>query len=255
MLLNVAIFKRKLTALLTILVTLISVTSLPTNAVELKPFELELKAKRFSPFKMTLSGKTYLKQSENGIWDYRTYSSKGVAKLDESVSFLFENLKVKPLKYKSRTRVMFFKESKDIRYNYDKSNIDIRVDRKSSDFDISPLVYDPLSFQVQLMANLPFENESEIFPVFRYNRPVNYRFINEGIEILQTPMGNLKAIKLTQTKGNRKNESKSMWLAVDWNFAPIRFEAYKKGKLIDQIETISGKVAGEAIRGIEKETL
>ncbi len=219
------------------------------DLIELKPFELKLKAKKLSPVKVTLKGETSLSLDQNGQWQYQTNSEKGGIRIKESVDFLMDGSEVKPLKYSSENKFFFFKERKSIEYKYDNNQIKLAIDNKRKTFELMPSMFDPMSFQVELILNLPKTGLSEIYSVFRYNKPVKYQFSHSGIEWLNTPMGKLETLKLKQTKGNRKAEEKYMWLATNWNYVPVKFQNFKDGQLVDLIEATSGRVDGKVIKG------
>lgn len=62
-----------------------------------------------------------------------------------------------------------------------------------------------------------------------------------GEETLDTPIGNLKTIKLIQQRIDKRDRQLSVWLAVDKGNLPVKIERHKKGDISTlMIDSVSG---------------
>ena len=75
-----------------------------------------------------------------------------------------------------------------------------------------------LLFQIALTAPPPVDSESAVFTGKKVR---NYRYRVKGEEVLDTPMGALRALRMVRI-ADEDAERFEIWLAVDHDYLPIK---------------------------------
>ncbi|AJQ95898.1 protease II [Gynuella sunshinyii YC6258] len=228
---------------------IIILTASSAQAEGLTEFRMKLKAERFRPISVTMSGTQSLVKLPNENWQFQLMADGSWAGIEETSEFSVQQNQVLPVHFQSDSHFSFFSEKKEITFDRQNNKISITVDKDQRTLDLKAAVFDPHSYQIHL-ANQIREGKSDIeFQVIRYKRPLIYSYQVVGEEWLNTATGKLLTVKVRQVRGVDKKEDYFVWLAKDYGYIPIQFEHYKKDKIIDRIEMISGTFDGKPIQG------
>ncbi|WP_428240419.1 DUF3108 domain-containing protein [Gynuella sp.] len=228
-------------------VTLLAASSV--QAEDLTEFRMKLKAERFRPISVTMSGTQSLVKLPNENWQFQLLADGSWAGIEETSEFSIQQNKVLPVHFQSDSHFSFFSEKKEITFDHQNSKISIKVDKDQRTLDLKADVFDPHSYQIHLANQIREGKDNIEFRVIRYKRPLVYSYQVAGEEWLNTAAGKLLTVKVKQVRGVDKKEDYFVWLAKDYGYIPIQFEHYKKDKIIDRIKMISGTFDGNPIQG------
>jgi hypothetical protein len=106
---------------------------------------------------------------------------------------------------------------------------------------LSPGAVDPLSLHLLVMSNLQRGVQLEQYTMINKTEIKQYAAQYQGGETLQTPLGKLQVLRVSQSRAGSNRET-VFWFAVDFNYLPVQIAQYKKGKeqlrmLINNVRT------------------
>jgi len=121
------------------------------------------------------------------------------------------------------------KKERDVVVHFDwkTQQITNRVNESTWHMQIQPGIQDKLLYQLTIMSDLKSENLPESYAIADGGKIKQYSFERIGDEILKTPLGEFKTIKLSLNKSNKKQEN-FLWCAYDLNFLPIKVTSTEK---------------------------
>jgi len=238
------VYKKTSNLLIGLLLVLLTSVS---YSYELKPFSLNLDAKKFSRVNISLGGSLTLINQRNDQWEYSVQTLSSLIKLAETSEFIWSKNKVSPLKYTSYSRIAFVKQVDTT--NFDDKSEKIVVTRKKNKkaYPYNANIMDPNSFQIKMMQELTEGKTHFSYLVQEIGRQVTYHFQVLKSENLKTPMGNMKVLKLEQVWDKETNKEKYYWVSEEYGFIPLLIESYKNGKIESRIRVTGGSYDGKAI--------
>ncbi|GGX65341.1 DUF3108 domain-containing protein [Saccharospirillum salsuginis] len=217
-----------------------------TQAAELVPFTAELEAIRYGAIDLSTEGTLRLRR-DGSDWHYRLATDGRTVSLKEEVWLSVDGNQLLPLRYEFESKLFWVKNTKSLRFDHSENRVTGRVDKDRIDTRFEPPLYDAIGYQLELQQQL-IDGEREIsFDVFRHKRPDRMAFRVIGEEMLDLPTGEVYTWIVEQTDPIGKNERKLIWVAPDLNFVPLRFGRYEKGKLKEEIRTLSLSLDGQRI--------
>ncbi len=116
---------------------------------------------------------------------------------------------------------------------------------------LAPDVYDKLSYQAQMQANVcadPDHYAGENFTVVDYKKLKTYRVELVGRDVQKTPVGLLNTIHLKQFRPDKRDgKDTQIWLAADWNCFLVRLDQYDRDDLYS-LKLVKAKVNGVEVK-------
>lgn len=232
---------------LLIITLLLGLGSSVARADTLIPFTAELEAIRHGAIDLSTTGTLALRRDDDSQWHYRLKTDGRTVSLLEEVWFSVENDRVKPQRYQFESRLFWSKNTKNLTFDHQRNRVTGTVDKESVSTGFEPPLYDAIGYQVVLQQRLA-EGERDIrFNVFRHKRVDSMSFRVIGEERLSLPGGDVYTWIVEQTDPVGRNERKLIWVAPELNFIPLRFGRYEKGKLKEEIRTLSLQQNGQTI--------
>lgn len=133
------------------------------------------------------------------------------------------------------------KKDKTYQANFDKESRKLTLHSSKGDKQVALLdgAQDLLSFMYQFMFEAPMQNMQLAITNGRKLDVYDYSF--EGEEIVNTKMGDIKTIHLLRTSG--ENEKDELWLAVDYQYVPVKIRKTDKDNKIYELLATSLKTA------------
>ncbi|MGK0441600.1 MAG: hypothetical protein ACJA0N_001400 [Pseudohongiellaceae bacterium] len=153
----------------------------------------------------------------------------------ESLNYHYKN----PLSSKRNSSLKFDWANNNVQDSHNKGTI----------LNLKNNSYDKLSFQLQLRMDLIQQGQhfkSKQYHVVDKDRFKTYRVERVSEELIVTPAGTFKAIKLKQYRPG-KNKHTFIWMAKDWQYIILRLERFKKGNREHSLELLEMKINGKAI--------
>jgi len=106
--------------------------------------------------------------------------------------------------------------------------------------DARPGLLDKLSYQLAIMSDLQAGKRLLEYELVDETEVKTYRFAAVGEEVLETPIGKLKTLKLERTN-EKPNRSTTVWCASALRYLPVRLDKRKNGATDTAfIESLSG---------------
>ncbi|MEY3220485.1 MAG: hypothetical protein RIT27_1842 [Pseudomonadota bacterium] len=146
--------------------------------------------------------------------------------IEENSQFLFENQQLKPLlyEYKHLDNNRNPKKYKKVVFNWAENTAQSIENKKQWALSLQPSTVDFLLSQIALMQSLGIgKRGDQNYFIADEDEIKAYTIQFEKEEILETPLGKLKALKFIRRAKNPQRYS-SLWCAVDLKFLPIRIE-------------------------------
>jgi hypothetical protein len=210
------------------------VTSADTPNVEISDYRAEVKAIRYGTIDLKAKGELVFELTESGLWSLQIDVSGGPLKSHErSVGELADN-EFRPLTFERDTKFLLIKEK--IRWNFDWENNKVtgKIKKKEYEHELTELIHDPISFQVAMRQAFLNGKTSYETPYLRYSRPDPLAFEVIGEELLSINGNRVHTLIVKQTKPEKKDERKLIWVAPEYEYVPLRFATYKENKIKEE---------------------
>lgn len=109
---------------------------------------------------------------------------------------------------------------------------------------LAPNTQDLLSFQLAMMLDLQAGKRNFTYPIVDRKEMHDYRFKTVGHQVLRTPVGRLKTLKLVH-KDIQGEGSFEIWCAENYGFLPVRIERTDEDgdKVTMDLHSMPGKKA------------
>lgn len=185
-----------------------------------------------------------LKQSSPGQYVFESHvkATNFLARLFlkeiiERSTFSFEQDRAKPIQYEYTRR-----GSKNRQYlidfDWQNNQASDQSQEKTWTLDIPADTVDKHLYQLNVMFDMQNNPESLQYLVADRGRLKTYDIENQGVEMVETPLGELETIKLHRQSEKR---STTVWVAKAFNYLPVVVEQNEKGKKFKSvIKSING---------------
>lgn len=160
--------------------------------------------------------KRSLTKTTDGQWQFKDKISSLLASIDESSQLNITNNKVQPIDYNYLRKVLGKKKKRHIEFDW-KNNSAVNRDKKS--FPLKANTQNRLSYQLQLQLDLQQGKRGKFsYPVAKGDSIDTMKFVEVGTELVKTPMGNIKSIKLKLDRGANAKRETYIWFSLKHNF-------------------------------------
>lgn len=210
---------------LLLMILLLTAQSLTTSsllhAFELAPFTASY---RFN-IDNKLSGTAIrtLEKKAGDSWRYTFAANAPLATATETSDFRFNGSTVTPLSYEQNRKIFFIKKRNRVDFDWKKrTGTGTRGSDSSVIYALQAGTLDTLNLEIQIRRDLkdlgklagPYflASPKEIVPL---------PFVIEGEEILNTPLGKLKTLKVSRIHNDPKRHTR-FWLAKDFDYLPAK---------------------------------
>lgn len=205
--------------------------SLAVSAAEeptLKPFSASYEINWKSG--ISLSGNTVRKLStnENGDWNFESKASAMFASVFESTEFKWQNNQIIPLKYHFKQSVLGKKRVADVNFDWEQLKVTNTVENKPWKMPISEGVQDKLSYQLLLQQDLARGLEEFNYSVADGGKLKQYKFVFDGKEIIEAPIGSYETIRIKRLRDAKKNRETFIWFAPELDYQIIKLHQIEK---------------------------
>ncbi len=173
-------------------------------------------------------------QQEDGNYTFRSESKttgfialfKKIHILEQSTWNLIDSY-FTPLNYTYHHTKGKKKRDAEINFNWNKKQITNRVNESTWHMQTQKGIQDKLLYQLTIMSDLMSGQIPDSYAIADGGKIKNYSFERISDELLKTPLGEFKTIKLALHKRNKKQEN-YLWCAYDLNFLPIKVTSTEK---------------------------
>ena len=150
-------------------------------------------------------------------------------RIQEQASGHIRNGVIRPDQYQRRLDTG--RKSKPMQADFDwpAGQITARNDGEAATLSLSPGIVDPLSLQLMVMGDLKHGQLPNQYRLVEKIAIKTYQIRNLGEEILETPLGLLRTVRINQyTPG--KTRMTTLWIAPDQHYLVVRIAQEKNSK-------------------------
>jgi len=123
----------------------------------------------------------------------------------------------------------------DATFDWDNNSITHLYRGKESTDTFDTPVIDRLSATLLIMNALRQNFESMELQVFDTGRVKSVTFTNTGTEILETPLGQIHTLRVTNRSTTGGSRETTTWFAPELDYVPVRIEQRKRGELVARL--------------------
>lgn len=135
---------------------------------------------------------------------------------------------VTPLHYSYARRGLSKDRTAELSFDWKNKTVTNNVQKTSWQMDIAQRVQDKLSYQIQMQQDLLNGQKNFNYQIADGGHLKEYKFTTVGEEVLKTPLGDVKTVKIKRSRENDERVTYA-WLAKDWNYLLVRLQQEEKG--------------------------
>jgi len=126
----------------------------------------------------------------------------------------------------------------DASYNWDEKAISYSYRGVDTTENFSEPILDRLSVTLVIMNALRNGFEKAEMQVFDNGKVKPVAFINDGTEVLKTPLGNIDTIRVINRNAKGGSRETTTWFAPAFDYVPIKIEHRKRNELVARLSLI-----------------
>jgi hypothetical protein len=185
-----------------------------------------------APINMRVNGKLEMSLRDRGNGQYRMdYELKGlVGSVEARSKGIFQDDNLRPLRFQQKIKGI--KQSRtDMDFDWQQNTLAVSEDEESETLPLNERVVDPLSLHLLVMWDMQQNQTPRQYTLVSGVRLKDYRIIMEGEEILQTPVGDLRTLRVRSSRVKEGSDRVTkLWLAPELNYLPIQMVHENDGK-------------------------
>ncbi len=122
------------------------------------------------------------------------------------------------------------KKEKHLNFIFDWKTQHVNVANKEQthSFDVTDNTLDKLVYQLAIMADLADNKKQLSYSIAGKHKLKIYDIAILGEEIISTPLGKVKAIKLKRKRDEKQQRQTTLWCAPELNYLPVKIEHIEK---------------------------
>ena len=117
----------------------------------------------------------------------------------------------------------------ELKFRWQSTTVQARYNDEQATLNLSERVMDPLSLYLLVMRDLQRGHQAAEYTLVNRTRLRTYTVQHHGPEILKTPMGNLKTLKISRQRSGSRRKT-ILWFAQDLGYLPAQITQTRKGK-------------------------
>ncbi len=232
-----------------LLLILLALLALPTQAMEIKPFSASYTAD-WKQVPISGTAGHSLKALDSGRWELNFEASMLIASLNERSTFRIDNDVFLPLTYRfDRTGLG---KGKQVELDFDWTEKQILGNDRGTPVRISLNrgMLDKSTYQLALQHDIAAGQKSMSYQVVDGDEIEIYDFRVLGEERVRTKAGLVNATKVERVRDPTQSSRKTiMWFAKDWDYLLVRLHQVEKDGKEYQIMLKEGMVDGRPVEG------
>lgn len=221
--------------------------ALPASAQLPQPFNATYQAK-FKGFGVTATRS--LKARDDGQLELRFKADSMFAKINEFSHFNWlDNGQLQPQRYEYHRTGLGRDRHAQLSFDWAAQQVTNDVQDKAWKMALPAFAQDKLSYQLQLRHDLINGRQDLSYSIADGGRLKSYQFVVLGEEIVQTPLGKIKAVKVKRVRENSERQT-HIWLAIDWDYLIVRIHQTEKDGKDYEITLADAQVNGARVKGL-----
>jgi len=177
---------------------------------------------------ISLSGKAQrsLVKNDDGSYRLTTDASAMVASISESTLFKLIDDQIQPNHYRYQRKIFLKKRNVEVAFDWPNKKVKNTAGGSSWVMDIVPHTLDKQSVQLRLQLDLAtapvIEGKTYAYEVADGGLLKTYRFIADGEDIIETPLGNYKSVRIKRDRGENTERETWIWFAPELDYTIVR---------------------------------
>ncbi len=180
---------------------------------------------------ISLSGKAKrsLIKNQDGSYRLTTSASAMVASLKESSLFYVTDDQILPVHYRYHRKILNKKRDVEVAFEWPKLKVENTAGGSSWVMDIVPGTLDKQSVQMRLqldLAQIPAAPNSQpktySYDVADGGHLKTYSFTTDGEDVIETPLGRYKAIRIKRDRGEESERETWIWFAPELDYTIVK---------------------------------
>ena len=184
----------------------------------------------------------------NGVWKMQNNAHVLMVDVIERSTFTWQNDHLISQSYEF---INPLSQDRSLSLTFDWPNNSALNNGSKTTVQLTPGVFDKLSYQAQMQVNVcanPDKYAGENFTVVDRNKLKTYRVELVGRDVQKTPIGMLSTIHLKQFRPDKRDgKDTQIWLAADWHCLLVRLDQYEGNDIIS-LKLVSAKVNGVDVK-------
>lgn len=175
-----------------------------------------------------------------------------IGDLEQSSEFYWTGEEIQPELYHYQVSGVS-SDVESVSFNWEARKAISAEEDQSWTLDLNQGVLDQLTYQLALAQDLLTDkaasDDSTLLDYALVDGPVieHHRFELMGEEVIETPLGRLRCLKLERVRETDSGRSTLIWLARDWNNLLARIEQRNPSGLQIELEVTMALVGGETV--------
>lgn len=150
-------------------------------------------------------------------------------RIHEQVSGKIHNGAIQPSQYERQLDAGRKSSHMQLHFDWAAAQVQARSDSEQAMLPLSPGIVDPLSLQLLVMQDLKHGQIPKQYSLVDKTEIKTYQIRNQGEEVLDTPLGPLRTIRILQYSPG-KTRMTTFWVAPEQQYLLVRIAQEKKGK-------------------------
>jgi Protein of unknown function (DUF3108) len=135
---------------------------------------------------------------------------------------------IQPIHYVANDGTASKKRAMDLRFDWQRSRVTGTLDEQTVDVEVAPGTQDDLSVQIALVYELDNGRTPESFKTYGDRGAREYKYIREGSETLQTPLGSIET-NIYRTERSGSPRVTRYWCAPSLGYLPLKAQQKRDG--------------------------
>ncbi|MDP2229109.1 MAG: DUF3108 domain-containing protein [Moraxellaceae bacterium] len=163
-----------------------------------------------------------LEKKTGDAWRYVFNATTSMATANETSDFRFNGKTVTPLHHQQQHKVLFISKREHVNFNWQTRQAQGLRNDKKTQYVLRAGAIDPLSLEIQMRRDLiDLGKPASSYFLVDARRMNEQKFVLDGEEILDTPLGKLATVKVRRVHDDPERET-VFWLARDLDYIPAR---------------------------------
>lgn len=172
-----------------------------------------------------------------------------MAEVDESSRFRIIDGRLRPDSYDYKFSAFFKKRIQKEVFDWETGIVTHTYKDRTSEDKIEPGTYDRFSSRLQLREDLAAGQTEMMYTVAEKGRLREYKFAVGPEELITTPLGSLRAIKVTRIREAGSKRQTHLWLATDWDYILVALHQLEKDGSNMTLELTEAVTGGRRVTG------
>lgn len=211
------------------------------SADTLTPFRANYTANLDAGVELNANAYRELRQQDDGSWVFDSTADAVLARQHEASHFTYSDNKIQPLEYRYERQLLGRERLVDLVFNWLKKQVTTTVEEKPWRMKVPSGTQDKLSYQLQLRLDLAAGKKDLVYQVADGGPLSEYHFRVIGEEMVETPAGNFKALKVERVRGVDAKRTTHLWFAPELEYLIVKLyqvesDGKEYGLLLNQLE-------------------